>query len=68
MRNPDLFYNHAREAYNDLFYKIKDVLNDDRSVYFSSDIITGFCHETEEDHQLTLQALEEYRFAQVFQS
>jgi len=62
---------YSREAYNNLFYRIKDVLDDDgrddRSVYFSTDIITGFCHEEEIDHEMTLNALEEYRFSQVFQ-
>ncbi len=32
----------------------------------SSDIITGFCTETEEDHQLTLQAMEEADFCMSY--
>jgi tRNA A37 methylthiotransferase MiaB len=55
---------HDREAYLDLIKHIRDVVGP--QVRFSSDFISGFCGETEEDHQDTLSLLEEVGYDQAF--
>ena len=57
---------YSREWYLDKVIAIKQILGDDCSI--SSDMITGFCSETEEEHQDTLSLMEEvkYDFAYMF--
>jgi tRNA A37 methylthiotransferase MiaB len=43
--------NHTSEAYIELIDHIREIVPD---VSLSSDFISGFCGETEEDHQQTL--------------
>ncbi|XP_047203027.1 CDK5 regulatory subunit-associated protein 1 isoform X2 [Girardinichthys multiradiatus] len=47
---------YTREAYLDLVYNIKRIIPD---VSLSSDFISGFCGETEDDHQQTLSLIRE---------
>lgn len=47
---------YTREAYLDLVEKIREIIP---GVSLSSDFITGFCGETEEDHQQTLSLVRE---------
>ena len=51
--------NHTREWYLDKIRMIRSIIPD---IGLSSDIITGFCTETEEDHQETLSLMDEVRF------
>jgi len=57
---------YSREWYLQRISKIKEILGDDCGI--SSDMITGFCSETEEEHQdtLSLMDLVEYDFAYMF--
>ncbi len=54
---------HSREDYLDKISRIKECLPQGT---ISTDIIAGFCHESEEDHQQTLSLLEEVRFDYAF--
>jgi len=50
---------YTREAYVRLIQRIQQIIPD---VTLSGDFISGFCGETEEDHQETLSLLEEIKF------
>jgi tRNA-2-methylthio-N6-dimethylallyladenosine synthase len=54
---------YSREWYLDRIAAIRRHMPD---CAISTDIITGFCGETEEDHQQTLQLLDEVRFDMAF--
>ncbi len=54
---------YTREWYLDRIAAIRRYMPD---CAISTDIITGFCGETEEDHQLTLALLDEVRFDMAF--
>lgn len=56
---------HTREEYLELIYKIKNILPD---CALSHDMITGFCGESEEEHQDTLSLMEnvKYDFGYMF--
>jgi tRNA A37 methylthiotransferase MiaB len=51
---------YSREAYDALLARAKSIIP---NATFSTDIIVGFCGETEADHQQTLDLLEQHRFA-----
>ncbi len=57
---------YTREWYLTKVLKIKEILGDNCGI--SSDMITGFCSETEEEHQETLSLMDEvrYDFAYMF--
>lgn len=57
---------YSREWYLDRIAKIKEILGDDCGI--SSDMITGFCTETEEEHAATLTLMDavKYDFAYMF--
>ncbi len=57
---------YSREWYLNKVQRIRAILGDDCSI--SSDMITGFCTETEEEHQdtLTLMDAVQYDFAYMF--
>ena len=57
---------YTREWYINRVDAIREILGDDCSI--SSDMITGFCSETEEDHQETLSMMDyvKYDFAYMF--
>ena len=57
---------YSREWYLEKIYKIKTILGD--SCGISSDMIAGFCSETEEEHQDTLSLMDEvqYDFSYMF--
>ncbi|XP_068598031.1 mitochondrial tRNA methylthiotransferase CDK5RAP1 [Brachionichthys hirsutus] len=50
---------YTREAYLDLVKNIKKIIPE---VSLSSDFISGFCGETEDDHQQTLSLIREVRY------
>lgn len=54
---------YSREAYLDLVYHIRDILP---NIYLSSDFISGFCDETEEEFQDTLSLLEEVKYNSAY--
>ena len=56
---------HTRQEYLDLIKKAKEIVPD---IAFSQDMIAGFCGETEEDHQLTLDLMRqvEYDYGYMF--
>lgn len=54
---------YSREAYIDLIHNIREHIPD---VSLSSDFITGFCQETEEDHQQTISLLREVTYNSTF--
>eukprot|EP00301_Raphidiophrys_heterophryoidea_P023568 c7406_g1_i2.p1 GENE.c7406_g1_i2~~c7406_g1_i2.p1 ORF type:complete len:436 (-),score=104.91 c7406_g1_i2:52-1359(-) len=54
---------YTREAYLDLVRNIRSIVP---GVSLSSDFISGFCGETEEDHQQTLSLLREVQYDQAF--
>lgn len=54
---------HTREAYLNLVDRIRSLIPD---VTLSTDMIAGFCGETEEDHQQTLSLLREVEYDQAF--
>jgi len=54
---------HTREAYLE---KIQYIKNTVPECTISTDIIAGFCSETEEDHQQTLSLIEEVRYDYAF--
>jgi tRNA-2-methylthio-N6-dimethylallyladenosine synthase len=57
---------YSREWYLGRIQKIKEILGDDCGL--SSDMITGFCSETEEEHQDTLSLMDavQFDFAYMF--
>ncbi|MEX2513707.1 MAG: tRNA (N6-isopentenyl adenosine(37)-C2)-methylthiotransferase MiaB [Cyclobacteriaceae bacterium] len=57
---------YDREWYLDRVNKIREILGDDCGI--SSDMIAGFCTETEEDHKETLSMMElvQYDFSYMF--
>lgn len=54
MRRP-----YTREQYLDLVHRMRDIIP---GVTLSTDIITGFCHETEEEHEDTLSLMAGVRY------
>lgn len=54
---------YTREAYLDLVAHIRETLP---QVAFSSDFIVGFCGETEEDHKLTLDLVQQVGFTMAY--
>lgn len=54
---------YTREWYKDKVTRIREIIPD---CAISTDIITGFCSETEEEHQDTLSLIEWSRFSQAF--
>lgn len=54
---------YDREAYVQLFKRAKEIIP---NVCISTDMITGFCGETEEEHRDTLSLMEECKFDQAF--
>jgi tRNA-2-methylthio-N6-dimethylallyladenosine synthase len=57
---------YTREWYLDKIRKIREILGSDCGI--SSDMITGFCSETEEEHQETLSLMDQvqYDFSYMF--
>jgi tRNA-2-methylthio-N6-dimethylallyladenosine synthase len=57
---------YSREWYLQKIQRVRDILGDDCGI--SSDMITGFCSETEEEHQETLSLMDivQYDFAYMF--
>lgn len=55
---------YTREAYLDLVARIREIIGDD--VTISSDFISGFCGETEEQHQDTVTLLSQVKYDQAF--
>ena len=55
--------NHTRDAYLTLIQQFRTKIPD---VEFSTDLITGFCGETEEDHLETLSMLKEVEYEMAF--
>jgi MiaB/RimO family radical SAM methylthiotransferase len=56
---------YSREAYDSLVERIDGIIGRD-NVAISSDFISGFCGETEEDHSQTLDLLRSVGFDQAF--
>jgi len=54
---------YSREAYLELVARAREVIP---GVTISTDMITGFCGETEEEHRDTLSLMEEVAFDQAF--
>jgi len=54
---------HSREWYLDKIARIKEMIP---NCGLSTDIIAGFCTETEEDHQETLSLIEQVRYDSAF--
>ncbi|CAG8663331.1 20583_t:CDS:2, partial [Dentiscutata erythropus] len=54
---------YSREAYLDLINTIRDIIP---NVSISTDIITGFCGETEEEHQDTISLMEIVKFDMAY--
>jgi tRNA A37 methylthiotransferase MiaB len=54
---------YSREAYLELIDDVKQIIP---GVAISSDFISGFCGETEEEHQETLSLIEKVQFDQAF--
>jgi tRNA-2-methylthio-N6-dimethylallyladenosine synthase len=54
---------HSREWYLDKIARIKEIIP---NCGLSTDIIAGFCTETEEDHQETLSLIEQVRYDSAF--
>jgi len=54
---------HTREAYLELVSRARGLIP---NLEISSDFISGFCGETEEDHRQTLSLIEEVQFSQAF--
>lgn len=55
---------YTREAYLDLVQRIKEIVGDE--VTLSSDFISGFCGETEEQHKDTVSLLASVQYDQAF--
>jgi tRNA-2-methylthio-N6-dimethylallyladenosine synthase len=58
MRRP-----YTREQYLDLIAKMREIIP---GVTLSTDMITGFCNETEEEHQDTLSLMAEVRYSLAY--
>ena len=54
---------YTREAYIDLVHHIREIIP---NIYFSSDFITGFCGETEEEFQDTLSLIKLVKYNKAF--
>lgn len=54
---------YTREAYINLVHRIREIIP---NIYFSSDFITGFCGETEEEFQDTLSLIELVKYNKAF--
>lgn len=54
---------YSREAYIELVHSARRMIP---NLKISTDIITGFCGETEEEHQDTVRLMEEMRYDQAF--
>jgi MiaB/RimO family radical SAM methylthiotransferase len=54
---------HTRETYLDLVQSIRETIP---GVTLSTDMISGFCGETEEDHLLTVDLMRQVRYEQAF--
>lgn len=54
---------YTREAYIDLVHHIRQIIP---NIYLSSDFITGFCGETEEEFQDTLSLIELIKYNRAF--
>lgn len=54
---------YTREAYIDLVHHIRQIIP---NIYLSSDFITGFCGETEEEFQDTLSLIELVKYNRAF--
>lgn len=54
---------HTRESYIELIQRARSIIP---NVSISSDFISGFCGETEEDHQDTLNLLKEIKYDMAF--
>ncbi|KAI3382067.1 hypothetical protein SNEBB_005966 [Seison nebaliae] len=55
--------NYTKEIYLELVEHIRSILPD---ISFTSDFIAGFCDETEEDHQQTLDLIDKCRYRFVY--
>jgi len=55
---------YTREAYLDLVRRARNIIGPELEL--SSDFISGFCGETEEDHQQTLSLMDEVAYEQCF--
>ncbi len=53
---------YTREAYDTLYQRVRDIIP---HVSVSTDMITGFCGETEEDHAMTMDLMRTAQFDQV---
>ncbi|KAH0619341.1 hypothetical protein JD844_019382 [Phrynosoma platyrhinos] len=60
---PDEHVTYTREAYLELVHHVRESLP---GVTLSSDIIAGFCGETEADHQQTVSLVREVRYNTAF--
>ena len=54
---------YTREAYLSLIHRAREIIP---NVSISSDFISGFCGETEEDHELTISLLKEVQFDMAY--
>ncbi|KAG1176293.1 hypothetical protein G6F70_001900 [Rhizopus microsporus] len=54
---------YTREAYLDLVAEMRKIIPD---VWISSDFITGFCGETEQEHQDTVRLMEQVKYDTAF--
>jgi len=54
---------YSRESYLSLVKQVRELIP---NISISTDIIAGFCHETEEEHQDTLSLIREVQFDQAF--
>mmetsp|Transcript_2096 Transcript_2096/g.3963 ORF Transcript_2096/g.3963 Transcript_2096/m.3963 type:complete len:303 (+) Transcript_2096:59-967(+) len=54
---------YSREVYDQLISRVRSKIPD---ITISSDFISGFCSETEEDHRDTISLLEEVKYEQAF--
>ncbi len=54
---------YDRERYMDRIHKIREILPE---ATITTDIIAGFCSETEEEHGMTMSLMEEVRFDSAF--
>merc|ERR1712137_839905 len=54
---------HTREAYLELVHRAREIIP---GVSISSDFISGFCGETEEDHEQTLSLMKEVEYEMAY--
>jgi len=54
---------YDRARYMDRIHKIREILPD---AAITTDVIAGFCSETEDDHRMTISLMEEVRFDSAF--